>query len=223
MTPPTEKKIEIFYDHYKDTFENQKIYLQRRNFYTLICITLIAFLAVQVLTPDTINQISDELIKKKIGELKIDYKYINSIILFGLLWSVILYYQSIFLIEKMYKYIHELEDNLSTYLKPIEIKREGKNYLSHYPLLLSLIHRIYTWIFPLLLIAVAVVKWFSEYQIQGKHWNLYFIFDTIILSLIVLTTLLYLSNRHFNDFKKKENKEEDDEEENEASDNSKSP
>lgn len=58
-----EKKIEILYDHYKDTFENQKVSLNKRNLYTLICLGLIALLSFQITNPQESNNISNELIK----------------------------------------------------------------------------------------------------------------------------------------------------------------
>ena len=101
-----EKKIDILYDHYKDSFENQKSYLQKRNFYTLICLGLIVSLSFQMSSPDQSNVISNELIKKNIGDIKIDFSYINNVLTFALLWVVIMYYQinfyKKFLIDSLY-------------------------------------------------------------------------------------------------------------------------
>jgi len=157
-----EKKIEILYDHYKDTFENQKSYLLKRNYYTLICLGLIATLSFQMSNPDESSVISTELIRKNIGDIKIDFSYINNVLTFTLLWVVIMYYQINLLIEKIYKYIQEIENKLSKEMKPFEISREGKTYLDHYPLLSEVVHRIYTIGFPLTLICVSVIKWTTE-------------------------------------------------------------
>lgn len=202
-----EKKIEILYDHYKDTFENQKNYLQKRNYYTLICIGLIATLSFQIINPHESNVISSELIKKNIGDVKIDFGYINNILTFTLLWVVIMYYQINFLIEKMYKYIREIESNLTTKMKPFEISREGKTYLDHYPWLSEVVHRIYSIGFPMALICVSVIKWISERkQYVDIFRNGHFWFNTIFLFGIVLTSLLYLINTQFNDFQKTDKK-----------------
>lgn len=199
-----EKKIEILYDHYKDTFENQKVSLKKRNYYTLICLALIATLSFQMSNPDQSSVISNELIKKNIGDIKIDFSYINNILTFTLLWVVIMYYQINFLIERIYKYIQEIEEKLSEEMKPFEITREGKTYLDHYPWLSEVVHKIYSVVFPLTLICVSVVKWTTEKnQISTPFKNGHFWFDTIFLFCIVLTSLLYLINRHFNDFRKK--------------------
>ncbi|MEK0337584.1 MAG: hypothetical protein QQN41_09145 [Nitrosopumilus sp.] len=199
-----EKKIEILYDHYKDTFENQKSYLKRRNLYTLICLVLIAVISFQITSPTEVVDISGQLIKKHIGDIKIDFSYVNNVLTFGLFWVVIMYFQINFLIEKHYAYIHDIEETLTKELKPFEISREGKSYLGSYPWLSSLVHRIYTVLFPLTLIVVAVIKWFTEKNSIAEHWsNGHFWFNTIFLLGIVVTSLLYLINRYFNDFKKK--------------------
>jgi hypothetical protein len=193
-----DKKVEILYDHYKDTFDNQKASLQKRNYYTLICLGLIATLSFQMSNPDQSNVISSELIKKNIGDIKIDFSYINSILNFTLLWVVIMYYQINLLIEKIYKYIHEMELKLTNEMEPFEISREGKTYLDHYPWLSEVVHKIYSIGFPITLICVAIIKWSTEKnQFAEPLKNGHFWFDTIILFGIVLTSLLYLTNRHF--------------------------
>lgn len=199
-----EKKIEILYDHYKDTFENQKVFLQKRNYYTIICLGLIATLSFQMSNPDQSNVISSEIIKKNIGDITIDISYINSVLTFALLWVVIMYYQINLLIEKIYKYIQEMEGKLTNEMAPFEISREGKTYLDHYPWLSEVVHKIYSICFPVTLICVAIIKWATEKnQFTEPFKNGHFWFDTIALFGIVLTSVLYLSNRHFNDFKKK--------------------
>ena len=199
-----EKKVDILYDHYKDTFENQKVYLQKRNYYTLICLGLIATLSFQMSSPDQAVDISNELIKKSIGNINVDFSYINNILNFALLWVVIMYYQINFLIEKTYKYIHEIEEKLTNEMNPFEITREGKTYLNHYPWLSEVVHKIYSIGFPVIIIIVSVVKWVIEKnQYTEPIKNGHFWFDTLFLFGILLTSLLYLSNRHFNDFRKK--------------------
>lgn len=199
-----EKKLEIYYDHYKDTFENIKIYLQKRNYLTIVILCLVAVLSFQITNPEKSTEISNELVKRNIGNVFIDFKYIESILLFALLWITIMYYQIIFVIEKNYSYIHEIEQKLSNKMSPLEISREGKNYLDHYPWLSSVVDKIYTIVFPFALIFVALFKWFSEkINLGGNFCNWSFWIDTIFLFGIVITSILYLSFRHLNDFRKK--------------------
>lgn len=199
-----EKKIEILYDHYKDTFENQKSYLQKRNYYTFICLGLIGTLSFQLANPDQTTNISNAIIENNIGDIRIDFNYINNILTFALLWIVIMYYQINFLIEKLYRYIQEIEKDLTKTIKPFEISREGKTYLDHFPWLSEVVHRIYSIGFPVTLIVVSAIKWRTEKNQFNEPWvNGHFWFDTFFLGGIVATSLLYLTNRHFNDFKKR--------------------
>lgn len=199
-----EKKVEILYDHYKDSFENQKSFLRKRDYYTLICLGLIAILSFQISDPDQSAILSNEVIKKNIGDVAIDFWYINNILTFALLWVVILYYQINLLIERMYKYIQEIEHKITTEIKPFEISREGKAYLDHYPFLSDVVHIIYSVGFPLILIIVSLVKWLKEISMFADPWkNGHFWANTIFIFMIILISFLYLSNRHFNDFKKR--------------------
>ncbi|WP_026765124.1 hypothetical protein [Sediminibacterium salmoneum] len=203
-----EKSVEIYYDHYKDTFENIKTYIQRRNYYTITILCLLMFLSFQISNPEKTVEISNEIVKKNVGDVLINFKYITHILLFALLWVVIMYFQILFVIEKHYSYIHEIEARLTDKLKPFEILREGKNYLDHYPWLSSVVDRIYTIIFPLALVLISVAKWFVEKNNLNrlyKNWN--FWIDTILLFGIIIISLLYLSYKHFNDFKKKDQQE----------------
>ncbi len=175
-----EKKVEILYDHYKDTFENQKVSLQKRNNYTLIILGLIAVFSFQMSNPDQSNIISNELIKKNIGNIKIVFSDINNILNFTLLWVVIRYYQINFLVENIYKYIHKIEKSLTNEMKPFEITREGKAYLDHYPWLLEVVDKIYSIGFPITLIFVSIIKWTTEKnQFVEPFNNGHFWIDTI--------------------------------------------
>lgn len=199
-----EKKIELYYDHYKDTFNNLKGYIQRRNYFTILLLLLIATLSFQITNPEKSLEITNILIKKNVGNITIDFDYITSILLFTVLWIVIMYFQLNFLIEKHYNYIHEIETKLTENLKPFNILREGVNYLDHYPWLSFVVHRIYTILFPLVLILVVITKWFMEKKsLNGVCCDWHFWIDTVFIFGIVLASMLYLSNRHFNDFRKR--------------------
>ena len=202
-------EIQILYDHFKDTFEIQKSNIQKRNYLTIICLCLIAMLSFQISNPNETTEISAELIKKNIGNIKIDFNYINNILTFSLLWTVIMYYQVNLQIEKSYNYIHTIEEKLSKELKLSEFSREGKSYLSNYPFLLTFVDTIYKFGFPLTLIVVSVIKFITEMRQYNEPFkNGHFWFDIIILFSIVIVSLLYFCNVFFKDFRKKKANEE---------------
>jgi hypothetical protein len=197
-------EIQILYDHFKDTFEIQKSNIQKRNYLTIICLCLIALLSFQISNPNETTEISAELIKKNIGNIKIDFKYINNILTFSLLWTVITYYQINLQIEKLFNYIHTIEEKLSKDLKLPEFSREGKSYLSNYPFLLTFVDTIYKLGFPLALIFVSIIKFITEMKQYNEPFkNGHFWFDIIIIFSIIIVSLLYLCNVYFKNFRKK--------------------
>jgi hypothetical protein len=199
-----EKKLEIFYDHYKDTFENQKTYLQKRNTYSVVALLLMVVLSFQISEPDATIAISKQIIDEKLAKITIDFAYLNSLFLFTFLWVLIMYFQINLLIERNYKYIHEIEAELSKHLIPFQISREGNAYLKQYPWISSLVYRIYTIVFPITLIGISLIKWLTEKEFYSiEAWkSLHFLFDTGIIVSVILLTILYLIKIHFNDFKK---------------------
>lgn len=186
------ESIELYYDHYKDTFEHLQSYLRKRDNYTIMLFIMVSVLSFQINEPQESIKLANAFIQSEFKDATIEFKYINTILLFVFLWLTILYYQINLLIEKTYKYIHKVEDNLS-HSGEYHITREGKNYLEHYPWLSFIVHRIYTILFPLLIILIIIFKLYYEYI---QDYTLLYI-DAIAALLIVLSSILYLSNRHF--------------------------
>jgi hypothetical protein len=199
-----EKNIEIYYDHYKNTFEVQKEYIKKRNLYYFISLILLTVVSFQITNPDQTIQISNELIKQKIGEITISYAFINSLLLLAFLSITMMYFQINLIIERYYKYIQKMEESISEYLTPFKIDREGGAYLNQYPWISTLVHYIYTIVYPIIIIIVSILKWKSEINLYKENLcNGHFIFDIIIIILIIILTVLYLIKLYFNDFKKK--------------------
>jgi len=151
-------------------------------------------------TPEKTVEISNELIKRNVGNIVIDYAYINSVLLFAFMWITTMYYQINFAIEKHWIYIHKIETTLTKDLVPFEICREGKNYLEPYPWLLTIVDKVYKVIFPLSLITIALMKLISETSINKSGYVR--AADIFILSIVIFISVLYLSYTWFKDFEK---------------------
>jgi len=112
------------------------------------------------------------------------------------------YFQINVLINRQYDYLHFLEDELCKKTSEQNfIKREGREYLKNYSVLSDWAHIIYTWVFPILLIFIALTKIILELQVVEKN-KTNFYFNGIIFLAICLTVILYLINIHH---KRKEN------------------
>lgn len=201
---PAEKKLEVVYDHYKDTFANLQMYIQKRFVYTLLCIGIIAVFALQISFPADAGDVTTAVLTKQVGNVRIDLRFINIIFSFGLLWTLTLYYQTSLFIERQYSYLKRLEGELSTCLETAKINREGDHYALHYPWLLWAVHRFYTIVFPLSASVAAVIKWRNDANAFAHPLHeIYYWFDMLFLLISVVVSLLYFINRQFNDFQKK--------------------
>ncbi len=196
-------EIEIYYDHYKDTFTYLREYLKQRDKYFMYCVILLTLVFINSMLPIDFEIATKDFIKNKVGLEKFNnLKVINSLLLFILLSMVIKYFQINVLIERQYKYLHHIEKKLSKNLKEFNIFREGKSYLNNYPFFSRIVHRIYTIIFPVLLIILLIIKWTGYFSSYSEFKLLtFFSLDTIIIWCIIILTLFYLIWIHFKDCK----------------------
>lgn len=188
------KSEENYYDHYKDSFEQQKNYIHKRDRYTIALLAMVSVLCLKVVDIEDVNRNINIIISQYIGNINIDIKYIGVALSYIYLWLIIQYYQVCLTIEKMYNYIHGIEEILS--IDGYKIEREGVNYLKSYPWLKSLTHRIYVLLFPVIFISIAFIcaKKECTYLIENGR-NFPSIISLVAYIISILMSLLYLSNR----------------------------
>ena len=181
---------ELYYDHYKDSFEQQKSYLKERNRLTVYIILLIAMLFMMNGNRIVLIEISSSLQKQNIGKEVIDFNIVTTALYFVFMWLTMRYYQICLTIEKVYEYIKRCEMNISTG-GSFKIDRESGDYVKNYPWLKWVTHRIYVYLFPVLIIVASVVSIIFVWSNQNANRFL----DTTFLSVVVILSVLYLLNR----------------------------
>ena len=179
-----------YYDHYKETFTIQQGYLSERNKLTASMLVLLVLVAGFIYDPALLNDKVNTYVASHISGLAFELKYLNTGVIFLLLWVMTRYYQVVFQIEKMYRYLNDCEEKLSEQ-GAYKINREGAFYLKSYPWFKDVVDFCYVVLLPLAIIVIAVVKIIKE-----CNWTTHFKFiDFIGLGLIVFLSLLYMSNR----------------------------
>lgn len=191
-----DKKIEVLYDHYKDTCEIQRANLKVRN---TAFVVVIVFLGIQLLlsyAPDTMGAAVLSFLNHEYGvDAEIQFGLIQSLIWVILLYSSMRYYQSTINIEKIYNYIHKTEERLNQAINcrddsneaMITIDREGKSYLSYYPICSDTMDIMYKWIFPVLYVVALSVKIVAE-----RRCTIAFALDIVIYIASVILCILYM-------------------------------
>lgn len=185
------EQYSLYYDHYKDTFEQQKVYLEKRDRLTLFLLVFAVILTGLIFDPSTLSAKLNAIIGSQVNDLTFDFQFINTGILLVTFWTLLQYYMIVLQIEKMYSYLSECEKRLIEAIPHFPINREGAYYLKSYPWLKSVADSIFVLGIPLGFIILSIVKFTNEWS-----WTtgLRFV-DFVVLSLILLFSLLYISNR----------------------------
>lgn len=194
------EKQEVIYDHYKETCEICRNCEKERNkLFTIVCV-LLTILFLLIIAESNAMWMLHAWIKEKYDyDLTLSVDTIQSLIWMLLLYFTIRYYQQCISIERLYHYVHDIENRISIELN-FDITREGKNYLQKYPWVSNFIWIIYTVIFPALYLVLIVTKIGVELYTRIWEWNLCI---NIILGICDFAlTLLYVIFLHKDRIKK---------------------
>lgn len=183
--------IEVLYDHYKDTFEQQKRYLAKRDHLTVLLLILAILMIGLIFDPNYISCKLNAVIKAQVDNLVFDFEFINTGLIIAFFWFSLQYYMVVLQIEKMYKYLDQCEASLCVGYTEFKINREGAYYLKSYPWMKTLADRFFVLGIPIGFITLSVCKIVNEWcWISKLHY-----IDIIFLFLTSLYSLLYISNR----------------------------
>ena len=75
--------VEVLYDHYKDTFEQQKRYLAKRDHLTVLLLICAILLIGLVFDPNYISCKLNAVIKAQVNNLIFDFEFINTGLIIG--------------------------------------------------------------------------------------------------------------------------------------------
>ena len=187
--------IEVLYDHYKDTFEQQKRYLAKRDHLTVLLLILAILLIGLIFDPNYISSKLNAVIKTQVDNLVFDFEFINTGLIIAFFWFSLQYYMVVLQIERMYKYLDQCEASLCAGYTDFKINREGAYYLKSYPWMKTLADRFFVIGIPIGFITLSLCKIVNEWcWISKLHY-----IDIIFLFLTSLYSLLYISNRVFHE------------------------
>lgn len=189
--PNQDTILQIYYDHYKDTYEQIKRYISKRDRITIHLFILLSIIAFIVIDTDKCEDVTSSLLKTKLGISGIGFSIFNTSALYLLLYSCFGYYQICLLIERSYVYLHNVENTLSQ-MSMCNIDRESGWYLSDYPTVSNIAHWFYTYVLPFLVIVISIIK-------AKDEWPTDFVslatLDIILIGFIVVVSLIYIIDR----------------------------
>lgn len=178
-----------FYDHYKDSWALQQSYLSERNKLTVTLIVLLVlvagFMYEPAMLPDKVNTYLDSRVKG----LAFGMKYLNTGLIYLLLWVLTRYYQIVNKIDRLYEYIHKCEKTLRKAGGEYNVNRDGEYFYDNKSWLTIALNLCYGIVLPLAIILIAGFKIYNEIG-----WTTRFKYvDIVGLGFIIIFSLLYLS------------------------------
>lgn len=182
---------QTLYNHYIDTNERQKEYIQKRDKLTICLLLGVVAFAFLLAEPSSLTEVANAYLKDTVkveGDI-LNFQILNTGIIYIILWYLLQYYQVCLTIERQYDYINELEEKLSK--TDHKIEREGKAYAKNYPLLKNFANILYAWGIPIGVLVFSICR-FTE---ECKHDFDYVWVDCIGFAFIAIISLLYVSDR----------------------------
>jgi hypothetical protein len=194
MHPSDDKKLELLYGHYCDTFAVIQSLVKTRDRFFIAILVLLAVMSFQIALPTESGSVILEFARTKLGvHGTVSISFLGSVIWASLLFVVVRYFQVAVYLERQYRYIHQLEAELSPFYSGVPFTREGTFYLADYPWFSAWVARLYTWAFPAGLVFAASLKIASELRLAHAS-PLPMATDAVIYGLLVAATVLYSLN-----------------------------
>jgi len=190
----TDKHLEILHDHYKETFARIRDVEQSRDRLFLWLIGLFALLCLEIGYPAAVGG-SLGTISIVGGEINLNALPLPALL--NITWALTLvtalqYCRTAVWVNRQYPYLHLLEETISPELGGGNLyKREGKVYLSEYPLLLDVAWFAYGFLFPSIVMCAAVVLAIWEYKYL-LYPLLHILFDIFMVGTLIFFFSLYL-------------------------------
>lgn len=187
------ENLALLHDHYKESFSLIRDRESQRDKLFLSLLLFYGLMIVEVQYPANVHGVLGSL---TIAGNKVNLQLLPLSLLLSASWVflaayILKYCQVTTAVERQYKYLHMLEDRISSLLGDDEVyRREGRAYMSKYPRLLNWAWIAYTFLFPAALILATVVLYVVELTELRRSW-LALLFDAIFAFSVIITLVLY--------------------------------
>lgn len=195
MTDDNATHLQILSEHYSETFALLRNDVARRDRLFLYILALIFLLLLYMSAPtalsDWINSYMEKQIGSTAGNKIVDASFVGMVLWIGLLSMAHSYFQIVLHIERQYKYVYQLENQLSKIFDGQAFIREGKHYRENRRKFAEWTKFIFWFLFPLLFLIFNIV-WLVFLFTILKPAFLYLVVDSIISVSALVSLGFYL-------------------------------
>jgi hypothetical protein len=188
--------VDIYYDHYKETYSLHKEAQQRRNknFVVLCVLEAVSFLL--LIRPDTAIAVINLGINSQLDtSFSFGIGVVQTFVWILIAYILVRYCQDVMYVERQYMYIDRLEKRISNEMGENLFSREGENYVKDYPMILNFIDLFYKMFSPILFAGINIAHINMEWQ-QDRFAGLPRTVDTILFVAIMIITWFYFFEMH---------------------------
>lgn len=190
-------KLQILYDHYKDTFGRIKEYEDRRDRFLFLSLLVASLTYFQASSPKESKSVLAQILSSKLGvtssgEVSV---FIGSIIWFALFILIMQYFQAITHITRQYRYHETVESQISDYYSKNAFIREGAAYHSEKTFFSGWTKHVYKSINPIILLSLIVWKALIDVHTENMS-KIPLFFNLFIATCITISIILHLIQMH---------------------------
>lgn len=188
-----EKQIEIIYDHYKETNQLRLDAQKRRNRNFMLSCVCEAVSFLFLIRSDSAMSVFQSIVKTLYGiETLIENDIVQTFLWLLITIFLIKYMQETIYIERQYIYQGRIEKEIDALLSTDFMGREGQEYEKNYPKSLEIFNFFYTWICPILFIAINTYRIINE----CISFRIITLFDVFIYICVEVMIFVFLYDIH---------------------------
>lgn len=190
-----EKLAELLLDHHKDTFQIILYHWKVRNRLFLFILILLALMALDFYSPNAISRWVNAFITKNLGSDApiFDFEIMGTVTIFLLLTLVVEYFKRSIHVDRLYRYLITVEEDLCDAMGGDYITREGKSYFSrtgvpesdgrnNRPLCLRCVGFLFSYFFPIALMLGLAYKIVHDFDLSKMIAILNTLFELFIFA-----------------------------------------
>jgi hypothetical protein len=151
------ERLQLLVDHHRECSAEMRQCVRVRNRMFIFAVLVLAGITLRSWDSASGERILALALDRVIGaHADVDRVILSVLLWAGLLFVTARYFQTAVHVERYYKHLARLETEMSELLGDELLARESTGYLKDYPLFSDWMHLLYTWMFPLALLAVTI-------------------------------------------------------------------
>jgi hypothetical protein len=195
MASDKDTELEVLSHHYSETFELLKTDVGKRDRLFLYILIVIFLLLLYMSAPGVMGDLLNNFIRTQTGDSSdtrlIDVSFMGTILVLGLLSLSHTYFQTVLHVERQYRYVYQLEKELSKRFNNKAFIREGEFYRSQRRIFSKWTKAIFWWLSPALFL-IFIVAWLIFLWGSSGAPFVYQVVGTLISGSILTSLGLYL-------------------------------